>query len=121
MADVLDDGALASLLAMVGDDPDFVDELIDEYLSDAPRQLAAMHAAMATASAADLVRPAHTLKGTSLSVGAVQVAEACRSAEEMARLGDLDGARPYVIEAETAFAAVGDALSEARGRRWQPA
>lgn len=65
------------------------------------------------------MRPAHTLKGTSLNVGAVQLAEACRALEELARRGDLDASAAYLYEADTAFARVLEALSGARLLRWQ--
>lgn len=114
MADVLDEGALANLLAMVGDDPDLLDDLVDKYLADAPNQLAAMRLALAADSAADLVRLARTLRDTSLNMGALELAEAGRSLEELARRGDLDGAPIFLEEAEVAFARVREALAGER-------
>ena len=64
MPEVLDQAALDSLLEMVGGDADFVDELVDTFLADVPQQLAELRAAVAAGTAADAVRPAHTLKGT---------------------------------------------------------
>jgi HPt (histidine-containing phosphotransfer) domain-containing protein len=121
MSDVLDEQALATLLEMVGDDPEFVDELADAYLADVPTQEAALRDALSRSSAADLVRPAHTLKGASLNLGGRQVAELAREIEERGRAGSLDGAEELVaklVEADAAFAA---ALQRARERRWRPA
>ena len=70
MPEVLDQAALDSLLQMVGGDADFVDELVDTFLADVPQQLAELRAAVAAGMAADAIRPAHTLKGTSASIGA---------------------------------------------------
>ena len=61
--------ALDSLLQMVGGDADFVDELVDTFLADVPQQLAELRAAVAAGTAADAIRPAHTLKGTAASLG----------------------------------------------------
>jgi HPt (histidine-containing phosphotransfer) domain-containing protein len=121
MSEVLDERTLAGLLEMVGDDPDFVDELADAYLADVPVQTAALRVALDRGSAADLVRPAHTLKGASLNLGGLRVAEISRQLEEMARAGSLDGAAGLVAALEAAEAALETALAGARARRWRPA
>ena len=82
MPEVLDQAALDSLLQMVGGDADFVDELVDTFLADVPQQLAELRAAVAAGTAADAVRPAHTLKGTAASIGARAVEATSRSIEE---------------------------------------
>ena len=87
MPEVLDQAALDSLLQMVGGDADFVDELVDTFLADVPQQLAELRAAVAAGTAADAVRPAHTLKGTAASIGARAVEATSRSIEEGARAG----------------------------------
>ena len=100
MPEVLDQAALASLLEMVGGDPDFVDELVDTFLGDAPQQLAELRAAVAAGTAADAVRPAHTLKGTAGTIGARAVEATSRSIEEGARAGSVDGLEARVGELE---------------------
>ena len=79
MPEVLDQGALANLLEMVGGDPDFVDELVDTFLGDVPQQLAELRAAVASGIAADAVRPAHTLKGTAGTIGTAGTHRSSRS------------------------------------------
>jgi HPt (histidine-containing phosphotransfer) domain-containing protein len=118
MPDTLDQVALASLLKMVGNDPDFVDELVDVYLADAPRQAVAVRAAFDAGDPAGLVRPAHTLKGTSLNLGGVRVAEIARSIEERGRAGTLDGVDALLADLDAAAAELGDELRAARARRW---
>jgi len=115
----LDATALASLLEMVGDDPDFVSELADMYLSDSPVQLAAMRAAIEAGVPADLVRPAHTLKGNSANLGAAELAGVCRELEATARAGSLVDAPDRLAAAEAEYAAVVEALADARSRGWR--
>ena len=118
MAEVLDHRALANLLAMTGDDPDFVDELADAYLADAPVQLAALRAAASSGSPSDAVRPAHTLKGNSLNLGAAEVAELARRIEEDARQGVNGDLSPRIEALAAAFERAQAALASARARRW---
>jgi HPt (histidine-containing phosphotransfer) domain-containing protein len=89
---VLDASVLAELSASVGDDRDFVNELIEAYLADAPAQIAAIHGAAAAGDAGALVRPAHTLKSSSATVGAQQLAARSRRLEFAGREERLDDA-----------------------------
>ncbi len=118
MPDVLDRSALRQLLEMVGDDRAFLGELVDEFLVDAPVQLAAMRAAAHDGDAASLVRPAHTLKGTSANVGAAEVSAACRTIEEQAKAGSLDGIGERIEVVELALERAAAELETARDRGW---
>jgi len=62
-------------------EPDLVVELIDLYLEDAPRKLAIMLEAAAGADAESLRRAAHSLKGSSASLGAFGMAALCAELE----------------------------------------
>ena len=118
MPEALDQAALHNLLQMVGGDADFVDDLVDTFLADVPLQLAELRAAVATGTAADAIRPAHTLKGTAASIGARAVEATSRSIEERARAGSADGLEAQVGELERAVADLEVALARARERRW---
>ena len=118
MPETLDQVALANLLAMVGNDPAFVDELVDEYLADAPQQASAVRAALDAGDAEGLVRPAHTLKGTSLSLGGVRVAEIAMAIEARGRAGDLDGIDVLLADLDAARIELAAALDQARAHRW---
>ena len=89
---VVDRGVVDELIEATGGDPSFLGELIEAFRTDAPTQLAAMREAVAARSADDLVRPVHTLKSSSASLGALGLAERCRSLEAQARSGSLEGA-----------------------------
>jgi HPt (histidine-containing phosphotransfer) domain-containing protein len=118
MAEVLDQGAFADLLLMVGGDAAFVDELVDAYLDDAPRQIGELSAALKSADAEALVRPAHTLKSTSQSLGGRQVADLARQIEQRGRSGSTEGVDMLLAELETAAADLAAALGQARVQRW---
>lgn len=117
---VLDDGTLAQLFEAVGSDPAFLDELAEAYLADAPEQLAAARTAVAARSTDDLIRPAHTLKSSSATLGAQRLAGIARELERQARAGSLDGAQAGLDAADVEFISVSAALAERRQARWGP-
>lgn len=86
---VLDSAMLDQLRASVGDDPEFLAELVDDFLHDAPDQLETLRGAATSGAAADARRAAHTLKGNSRTFGAMQLAALCQGAETAAGDGDL--------------------------------
>lgn len=118
MTETIDQLALARLLAMVGHDPDFVDELVDDYLAEAPQQAAAVRAALDAGDADGIVLPAHTLKGTSLNLGGVRVAEIARAIEERGRAGNLVGVDALLADLDLAYLEFAAALEQARALRW---
>jgi HPt (histidine-containing phosphotransfer) domain-containing protein len=90
MASPIDAAAFANLLDMTGGDQAFVDELVDTYLEEGDNLVDALGAAAAAGSVEELIRPAHSLKSSSLNVGALELGELCRSLEEDARPGAVD-------------------------------
>jgi HPt (histidine-containing phosphotransfer) domain-containing protein len=114
----IDWGTYDALLKMTGDDHEFVDDLIDTYLSDAVDQLAALDAAIGAADAAALTRPAHSLKSSSVNVGALDLGRVGRELEEQGRDGRLEGAAERVSHAHHQFEGVREALL---GRRAEDA
>lgn len=78
-----------SILAMLDDiqepgEPDLVSELIELFLADSAQNLAAIEVAVCNRNAAEMRLAAHSLKGSSGSLGATQVAEQCRQLEAIA-------------------------------------
>ena len=106
----IDRSTYDALLAMTGGDHEFVDDLVDTYLADALDQMAALDAAVATGDAAALTRPAHSLKSSSLNVGALNLGGLARELEEQGRGGQMDGAAERVADAHRQFETVRDAL-----------
>ena len=87
---VLDEAVLGELSASVEGDRAFVVELINAYLADGPAHVDAIEAAISADDADALVRPAHTLKSSSATVGAMRLAAASRELEMAARSGSID-------------------------------
>jgi HPt (histidine-containing phosphotransfer) domain-containing protein len=106
--DAVDASVLADLEEMQEEgEPDLVAELIGLYLRDAPRKLASMREAEAGGDAASLRRAAHSLKGSSASLGAFGVAALC---------GELELARGEVSSGRAAMlvARLGQEMERAR-------
>jgi HPt (histidine-containing phosphotransfer) domain-containing protein len=90
--EALDIDALDGLRASVEGDTAFVIELIDAFLADSASQLTAIEAAVAAGDADALVRPAHTLKSASATLGAVRLSATARTLEMAGRAGEVGGA-----------------------------
>ena len=93
---VLDRATLDALMDSLGGDAEFLAELIDTYAADAPGQLEMLRMALAAGDVAGLVRPAHTLKSSSASLAALELAERCRQLETSAKAGSLEGANEAI-------------------------
>ena len=102
---VLDRSVLASLVDAVDGDRAFVVDLVETYLVDAQHQLDELGAALEAGDAAATVRPAHTLKSSSATIGAMAVAELARGAEAAGRDGTVDATRSDAIRGAQAAAA----------------
>jgi PAS domain S-box-containing protein len=105
--EAVDASALAALRDLHGDDgPDLLAGLLAVYLRDTPPCLAALHEAVARADAEALRRAAHSLKGSSSQIGAVQVARLCADLEEQASTTALRGAAETLRRLDDAFGRV---------------
>lgn len=110
---ILDDAVLAELRESTGGDDDFVRELVEAYVSEAIGYLEAMIAAAATGDVAAIVRPAHTLKSSSATLGAMRLAAISRGIEEAGRAGRADGLIADVEQAQATWTATLTALTAA--------
>ena len=99
---ILDEGVLTELTETTGGDIGFVRELVETYLAETPTQLEAMTAALEADDADALVRPAHTLKSSSATVGAMRLSSVARELEMAGRTGALEAAVPGRLEAARA-------------------
>ncbi len=115
----IDAATFDKLVEMTGGDLEFVDELVDTYLEDGEAQIAALETAAGAADVEGLVRPAHSLKSSSLNLGALVVGELARSLEEAARSGAPQAPGDDVAAITSAFADARSALLEERERRAQ--
>jgi len=102
----LDNDVLGELRESVGDDPEFLAELIDDFLADAPGQLESLRKAVTSGDATGATRAAHTLKGISRTFGAGELATLCQEAEAAAGAGDLAAVLSHVDAIEREWARV---------------
>jgi histidine phosphotransfer protein HptB len=96
---VLDQGVLADLRSSVGDDDAFMVELVETYVTEGSANMDSLLAAAAAGDCAAIVRPAHTLKSTSASLGAMRLSAICRSIEQAGR-----ESRPGTLQADAELA-----------------
>jgi PAS domain S-box-containing protein len=80
----------AVLLNLLGGDRESAAEIAQEFLTDVPRQVEALRAALAAGDAAQARMQAHTLKGASANVGAAALRVVASRAETAGADGDLD-------------------------------
>ena len=106
----LDQGAVGTLMELIGDDPEMVRDIVGAILEDAPERLAEIASGLADGDARLVRRAAHTLKANGLTFGALAFAEACRELEEAARGDFLDAAAPIAAEIERSWSAVRPAI-----------
>src|SRR5262245_10005419 len=117
MSDAIDAATFANLLEMTGGDQEFVDELVDTYLGEGERLVDAIGAAAAAGRVEDIVLPAHSMKSSSLNVGALLLGELCRRLEEEARGGSVAEPVQRAEEIRAAFVDARAALLDERQRR----
>ena len=99
MKDIIDKSVLAMLTESVGDD--FVGELIDTFIEEAPGMFEEMKQALTACDADRFRRAAHSLKTNANTFGATELAEKAKKLEYMARENDLDiGNRLRILEEE---------------------
>jgi HPt (histidine-containing phosphotransfer) domain-containing protein len=111
---ILDPAALENLREMVGGDAEFIAELMDTFLGDAPRMLSDMHQALEDGDATVLRRAAHSLKSNSAEFGAMALSSLCRELEELGKAGTFSSVDELLARAEVEFAQVKVALEAAR-------
>jgi PAS domain S-box-containing protein len=88
----LDESALENLRALGGEE--FLAEVIETFLADAPTLLATLRSSLEAEDADELRRAAHTLKSNGSTLGAEGFSELCRELEQLAKRGELqDGSR----------------------------
>ncbi|MEO1133840.1 MAG: Hpt domain-containing protein, partial [Cyanobacteria bacterium J06639_1] len=91
-------------------------EILALYCGDARRLVQTARDAIAAADFAQLERSMHQLKGSSGNLGAIAVAAASERLVVAARNGDLDAARRWLAETESAFVQTDAAFSAYIGR-----
>lgn len=110
---VLDVNVLAELRAAMGDDEAFMRELVDTYVTEGTANMDAVVAAAASGDCPAIVRPAHSLKSTSASLGAMRLSAICRAIEEAGREARADSLQADADLARTTWNATLEAFADA--------
>ena len=110
----LDAGVFVTLRQMLGQDQ-FLAEVIDIYLEDAPKLLEVMKKAVAQGKAISLQEAAHTLKSSSAVFGATSLSHFCQELEVSGSTGTWAKAAALMSQVETEYEKVQTAL---RQERW---
>ena len=92
---------------------DFINELIDAFLDDAPHMIDQMRAALDTRDVESFRRNAHSLKSNANTFGATELAALARELELMAKENNLEVGNKLDVLSET-FAAVAQELQGMR-------
>jgi HPt (histidine-containing phosphotransfer) domain-containing protein len=86
---VLDPAAIANLRELVGDDPDALGDVVQEFLAETSALLDALRAATESGDPSEAHRAAHTLKSLGATFGATEMADLCLRAESLGGGADL--------------------------------
>jgi len=80
---------------------DFISELIDAFLDDAPTLIAQMRSALTSGNAEEFRRGAHSMKSNAATFGAMELSALAKELETLARENNLEvGNRVDLIESE---------------------
>jgi len=85
---VIDKNTFNELKQMSGDD--FINELIDAFLDDAPNMISNMQAALAAKDVESFRRNAHSMKSNANTFGAIELGALAKELEMMGRENNLD-------------------------------
>ena len=83
----------------------------DVFLADAPALITSLRSSLERQDTEELRRAAHTLKSNGSTLGAAAFAELCRTVEQHAKDGRLDGVSQLVDRIEQQYQTVQEALA----------
>lgn len=110
------EGAAIRRLERIGGN-DFVVEMIELFLANAPRRLEAAREAYGSGDAATLHRAVHSLKSTAANLGARALQATAGLAESRASEEDLDAIPPLLDDLDREYGEVRNELEAERDRR----
>ncbi len=90
------DTSVLDQLAMLGQDPAMLREVLDDFFEDAETRLPVLRDAVASRDADTVRREAHSIKGNAAMIGAIRLTAASAELERLARGANLLGAEALV-------------------------
>jgi len=100
MAEAMDMSVLNTLREQLGDG---LDNLLQVFLRQIPDQLAEIEAGLTAGDMAAAMRPAHTLKSSSATLGAMRLSEYVKEIEIRTRAGNGSGVQELVAKSREEF------------------
>ena len=94
---------LRALRKLTGDDPDFLTELVELYLSDTPPRITRLRNSITQKNVAEIRSEAHSLKGASGNITALELQEIFSQIEGRAMAGCYEDAANLALKAEIEF------------------
>jgi PAS domain S-box-containing protein len=102
----------AGMMARLMDDEDLARKVIEGFIGDIPRQIAALKGYLETGDAAGTERQAHTIKGASANVGGEALRSVAFEIEKASRTGDLITLGRHMVELEEEFDRLNQAMTK---------
>ncbi len=93
---------------------EFLAEVVDVFLAEAPALITSLRSSLERQDTDELRRAAHTLKSNGSTLGAAAFAELCRTVEQHAKDGRLDGVSQLVGRIEQEYRTLQEALASLR-------
>lgn len=93
---------------------DFIDELVDTFLQDAPQLMAQLSSSLKAGDVETFRRAAHSLKSNGATFGARQLSEQARELEMLAKSGQLQDVGNRLDGLKQTYAAAAAELKELR-------
>jgi HPt (histidine-containing phosphotransfer) domain-containing protein len=106
---VIDQATFEELKEMSG--ADFINELIDTFLEDAPKMIAEIKSALEANNADTFRRAAHSMKSNAATFGAGQLAALAKELEMLGKENKLSETGDRLKSLEEAYASVRDELT----------
>ncbi|MFH0996311.1 MAG: response regulator [Pseudomonadota bacterium] len=104
----------AGMMTRLVDDEDLAQIVVEGFLEDIPRQIAALKGYLKTGDAVGAERQAHTIKGASANVGGERLREVAFEMEKAAGAGNLSAAGEHMVELEARFEALNQLMTKER-------
>jgi CheY-like chemotaxis protein/HPt (histidine-containing phosphotransfer) domain-containing protein len=102
----------AGMMARLMDDQELIRMVLEGFLEDIPRQIAALKGYLEAGDAPAAERQAHAIKGASANVGGERLREVAYAMEKAARAGDLSTALGHMAGLEARFEALHQAIAK---------
>lgn len=105
----LDESALAELKEVMEGD---FDTLVQTFLADSRSRIQTLREALAQADEEQIVKTAHSFKGSCINMGAPRLSDHCGQMEQAGKAGDLSGMDVRLARIEQEFEEVERRLSQ---------